>query len=52
MWLKDPTPQNKEQYKSARDAFKQVIKHASFFIDVNIQWKELRKIETIRFNKI
>ena len=27
-WLKDPTPQNKEQYQSARDACKQVIKHA------------------------
>ena len=28
MWLKDPTPQNNEQYQSARDACKQVIKHA------------------------
>ena len=27
-WLKDPTPQNKEQYQSARDACKQVIKQA------------------------
>ena len=29
MWLKDPTPHNKEQYQSARDACKQVIKHAT-----------------------
>ena len=27
-WLKNPTPQNKEQYQSARDACKQVIKQA------------------------
>ena len=25
-WLKDPAPQNKEQYQSARDACKQLIK--------------------------
>ena len=24
-WLKDPTPQNKEQYQSARDACKQAM---------------------------
>ena len=28
IWLKDPTPQNKEQYQSARDACKKFIKHA------------------------
>ena len=27
-WLKDPTPQNKEQYQAVRDACKQVIKQA------------------------
>ena len=50
MWLKDPTPQNKEQYQSARDACKQVIKHAQekAWSEYGNQLEDMRKTEAMK----
>ena len=49
-WLKDPTPQNKEQYQSARDAFKQVIKQAKekAWLEYGNQVEDIRKTEAMK----
>ena len=50
MWLKDPTPQNKEQYQSARDACKQFIKHAKekAWSEYGNQLEDMRKTEAMK----
>ena len=50
MWLKDPTPQNKEQYQSARDACKQVIKHAKemAWSEYGNHMEDMRKTEAMK----
>ena len=50
MWLKDPTPQNKEQYQSARDACKQVIRHAKekTWSEYGNQLEDMRKTEAMK----
>ena len=49
-WLKDPTPQNKEQYQSARDACKQVIKQAKekAWSEYGNQLEDMRKTEAMK----
>ena len=49
-WLKDPTPQNKEQYQSARDACKYVIKQAKekAWSDYGSQLEDMRKTEAMK----
>ena len=49
-WLKDPTPQNKEQYQSARDACKQVIKQAKekAWSEYSNQLEGMRKTEAMK----
>ena len=49
-WLKDPTPQNKEQYQSARDACKQVIKQAkeNAWSEYGNQLEDMRKTEAMK----
>ena len=48
-WLKDPTPQNKEQYQSARDACKQVFKQAKekAWSEYGNQLEDMRKTEAM-----
>ena len=50
MWLKDPTPQNKEQYQSARDACKQVINHGKekAWSEYGNQLEDMRKTEAMK----
>ena len=49
-WLKDPTPQKKEQYQSARDACKQVIKQAKekACSEYGNQLEDMRKTEAMK----
>ena len=49
-WLKDPTTQNKEQYQSARDACKQVIKQAKerAWSEYGNQLEDMRKTEAMK----
>ena len=49
-WLKDPTPQNKERYQSARDACKQVIKPAKerAWSEYGNQLEDMRKTEAMK----
>ena len=49
-WLKDPTPQNKEQYQSARDACKQVVKQAKnkAWSEYGNQLEDMRKTEAMK----
>ena len=49
-WLKDPTPQNTEQYQSARDACKQVIKQAKekAWSEYGNELEDLRKTEAMK----
>ena len=49
-WLKNPTPQNKEQYQSARDACKQVIKQAKekAWSEYGNQLEDMRKTEAMK----
>ena len=49
-WLKDPTPQNKEQYQSARDACKQVIKQAKekAWSEYGNKLEDMRKTEAMK----
>ena len=49
-WLKDPTPQNKEQYQSARDACKHVIKQAKekAWSEYGNQVEDMRKTEAVK----
>ena len=49
-WLKDPTPQNKEQYQSARDACKHVIKQAKekAWSEYGNQLEDMRKTEAMK----
>ena len=49
-WLKDPTQQNKEQYQSARDACKHVIKQAKeqAWSEYGNQLEDMRKTEAMK----
>ena len=48
-WLKDPTPQNKERYQSARDTCKHVIKQAKekAWSEYGSQLEDMRKTEAM-----
>ena len=50
MWLKDPKPQKKEKYPSARDACKQVTKHAKekAWSEYGNQLEDMRKTEAMK----
>ena len=49
-WLKDPTPQNKERYQSARYACKHVIKQAKekAWSEYGSQLEDMRKTEAMK----
>ena len=49
-WLKDPTPQKKERYQSARDACKHVIKQAKekAWSEYGSQLEDMRKTEAMK----
>ena len=49
MCLKDPTPQNKEQYQSARFACKQIVKHdkEKAWFEYGNQLEDMRKTEAM-----
>ena len=49
-WLKDPTPQNKGRYQSARDACKQVIKQVkeNAWSEYGNQLEDMRTTEAMK----
>ena len=49
-WLRDPTPQKKERYQSARDACKHVIKQAKekAWSEYGSQMEDMRKTEAMK----